>query len=118
MKAFAGSTKTQGTGNLHFHCLLWIHGVPPTVAEIDRILSDEEHGPKFTDQLIGYTTAVMEHSLPISPEIICVPSSARIPTDHCRCQNLLKCHLLDLAPKQLLLLVHISAAIIRSRLSK
>ena len=50
VKAFAGSTETQGTGNLHFHCLLWVHGVPPTVAEIDHILSDEEHGPKFTDQ--------------------------------------------------------------------
>ena len=76
VKAFAGSTETQGTGNLHFHCLLWIHGVRPTVAEIDRILSDEEHGPKFTGQLIGFTTVVMEHSLPISPDIVCVQCGA------------------------------------------
>jgi hypothetical protein len=72
VQAYAGSTETQGTGNLHFHCVLWIHGVPPTFAQIDAILANEVRATNFKQKLFSYTAGVVSHSLPVSPDIDCI----------------------------------------------
>ena len=82
VKAYAGSTETQGTGQLHFHCLVWIHGVPSTLTEVESILSDEVRGPQFSKQVIDYTTAVVSHLLPISEQIDCIKCGAAHPLSY------------------------------------
>jgi hypothetical protein len=47
VRAYAGSVETQGTGNLHFHFLLWIKGLPRTLSIMDNELHDELYGRKI-----------------------------------------------------------------------
>jgi len=47
VRAFAGSTETQGTGNLHFHFLLWINGWPKTIPLMEKYINHKILGRKY-----------------------------------------------------------------------
>jgi hypothetical protein len=59
-KGFVVSTESQGSGNLHAHILIWIHGLPETYADY---LLQTEMDPN--PDLLAYPSNLVSPNLPV-----------------------------------------------------
>jgi hypothetical protein len=64
-KAFCAATESQNSGNLHSHIIIWIHGLPETSMEFDKMKSKEP------ELLIDYCTSILSNDLPMDLSIQC-----------------------------------------------
>ncbi|KAI3653373.1 hypothetical protein MP228_001320 [Amoeboaphelidium protococcarum] len=71
-KAAYASIESQGSLNLHAHFMVWIHGLPETVAEYKQLCTDVD----FRDRMLAYATQIVT-SVPPVP----VPSKCQQTTE-------------------------------------
>lgn len=63
---FFFSTECQMKGPLHWHCLLWVDGVPPSIEHVRSWLERDEE--KNKGELTAWASSICSESLPLLPE--------------------------------------------------
>jgi len=76
VEAYFGMVETQGRGTLHIHLLVWLKGVPSSIAALENELNGPG-GHAFQKTVQSYLESVVSNSLPVPVELFeCVKCGA------------------------------------------
>lgn len=60
-KAYIAGVETQSDGTLHLHALVWLHGTPAGMSELQSLLKDD----KYRQGFVRFADSVQQHSVPL-----------------------------------------------------